>query len=302
MSESSDYECIIVGGGAAGLSAASVLARALRKTLVIDANQQSNTASRVAHSVFGHDGKAPETLYRNVRQQLHQYPDIHLTHDHVDSIEHQSPHLFKITTASGAQYRSKTVLLAQGVTYELPDIPGLAAIWGTKAWHCPYCDGYEHRDKKLLVISSVGGIEHMSLILPTWSKQLFYTYDKQKLPSFVQRRITTIGGAHRPPVAEINDTSAGVQVIFNDGATETFDAIVVGPSIQPQDSLADTLGCRRDNENCVARDELGRTSIEGVYTAGDQTDIMQQINVAVASGHKAAVAMHEDLARIDDLK
>ena len=290
------YDCVIIGGGAAGLSAANILARARRKVVVVDAGDQSNKASRVAHSVFGHDNESPNALYELASKQLQKYSVAQL-HARVTAVVRGSDSYFHATLDDDTVLHARTVLLAQGVEYQLPSLPGLRKLWGTKAWHCPYCDGYEHRDQKLLVITEPDGVDHMSLILPSWSKYLTYAVDATTLTSDTLDRIRSNKGVIAPPVTRLRDTPTGVQAFFSEGIVAHFDSVIVGPTITPRDSLAQSLRCKRDEQNCIKRDEHGRTTRPNVYVAGDQTDIMQQVNIAVASGHKAAVAIHEDLAR-----
>lgn len=288
------YDCVIVGGGSAGLAAAMVLVRARRSVLVIDRARQSNRVTRASHGVFCHDGALPEDLYATAREQLSAYPTYHFENNHVSTITCDNGYA-TLTTDTHDSFRSRSVLLAQGVDYELPTIPGLKELWGTKAWHCAYCDGYEYRDKKLLIIADTDSIEHTSVLLPTWSTQLYYACDKSQLKPDIATHITVAGGDFRQAVTRLSSSGTQVQAHFNDGTNELFDAIVVGPHITPADSLADALGCKRGDNGVVLRDDMGRTSTTGIYVAGDQTDIMQQVNVAVASGHKAAVAINEDL-------
>lgn len=291
------YDCVIVGGGAAGLAAAMVLVRARRTVLLVDRSHQSNLPARASHGVFAHDGAVPHDLYSEVREQLGHYPTYEYVQERITSIE-PAGSAFSLSTENATTIHSRTVLLAQGVDYLLPDIPGLQELWGTKVWHCPYCDGYEHRDKKLLIIADSDAIAHTSMILPSWSTDLHYAIDASALKSEVAQRITSDGGKFYADVKQVINEVSGVSVLFTDGTREVFEAIVAGPDLSPVDSLADDIGCTRGEHGVVIRDEMGRTSISGVYVAGDQTDIMQQINVAVASGHKAAVGIHEDLCKV----
>lgn len=292
------YDVVIVGGGAAGLAAANVLARARRRVIVVDSGDQNNQSSRAAHSVFGHDGKAPADLYAVAREDLLQYGFAQIVSDTVISIN-RSDSLFDVGLLASGDFEARMVLLAQGVSLNLPNIPGLTELWGAKVWHCPFCDGFEHSDKKLLVICDRAAMKHTATILPTWSRDLHWLCTDGSVDSDTEQMILASGGLFTPDVGSVHDKGDGVLVKFADGSSDTFDAVVAGPALSPRDNLADKLGCERTSENCVWRDDNGRTSVYGVYVAGDQTDIVQQVNVAVASGHKAAAKIVEELAMSD---
>lgn len=294
------FDVVVIGGGAAGLAASSVLARANRKTLLIDAGEQSNLASRASHGVFGHDDVSPQVLYDKARQQLSSYAAASYVNDTATDIEPEGG-AFLVTTLSGKRYITRKIILAQGVKITLPDINGLSSLWGTKAWHCPFCDGYEYRAKKLLIIADRATIDHLSVILPSWSRDLHWSPLGQDLSTDTKSRILASGGALLGQVTKVSDTGPVVQAEFSNGSKQEFAAVVVGASAESRNELADKLRCRRTSEGVVERNDDGATTVDGVYVAGDQTDIVRQVNVAAASGHKVAAKIVEQLAHEDRL-
>lgn len=264
------YDAIIVGGGAAGLSAATVLARAHANVVVIDNQMQSNGVTPATHGVFTRDGESPAELYRIARSQLSNYLSCEFKDGTVIELEKNGDN-FVARLKDGAVIWAKTVLLAQGVQYELPEIPGLAELWGDKAWHCPFCHGYDSTDQNILVIGDTQKLAHLKQLLPRWTDKVDY----QEIAK----------------VTELKDSKEGVDVVFSDGLMKSYDGILAQTIPKPRDALADLLGCKRSKAGIILVDDLGKTSVSSVYSAGDQSSMMQQVNLAVAAGHKAGIAI-----------
>ena len=263
------YDTIVVGGGAAGLAGAMVLARAHKKVLLIDNNKQSNLVSPESHAVFSRDKVKPRELYAIARQQLQYYPCVTIIDDTVNSATKENG--FKLICRSGLNITGNTILLAQGVNYTIPDIPGAARIWGTKLWHCPYCDGYEAKGKKLIAIFEEDRMAHMRKLLSHWTNTVQFT-----VPSQINR---------------IDDHENGITVVFNDNLTTVYDEGVIQVTPKPRDDIADQLGCKRKVSGHIDVDDFNMTTVDGVYAAGDQSSVLQQINTAVAAGHMAAATI-----------
>ncbi|MBM3209963.1 NAD(P)/FAD-dependent oxidoreductase [Candidatus Saccharibacteria bacterium] len=289
------YDVVIVGGGAAGLSAALVLGRAKFTVVLLDEERQSNRVSHASHGVFTRDGEAPHDLYKKAHADLTRYKTVTTHRCKVTNIT-KVGNKFAVTAKGIDTLLAKKVILAQGVNMTLPAVEGLSELWGTKAWHCPFCDGYEYSDQKLLVIASADTIIHTSKLLPTWSKNLHWYCTEGELNHAAREQIEASGGVITSVVKSLFDDAQGVKAYFEDGSSDVFKAVVAGPSLEPRDTLAQSLGCTRSDQGTVARDDCGKTNVPGVYVAGDQTDIVQQVNVAVASGHKAAANIIEEIS------
>lgn len=270
-----EFDAAIIGGGAAGLAAATVLARAHATVLVIDAGQQSNRVSHAVGAAFTRDGTPPDELYRIAREQLLAYPSAQIADDTVQSVTKDD--WFVLTLASGLNVRSKTLLLAQGMRYALPEVEGIEALWGSKAWHCPYCHGYEATGKKLILIMSNQRSDHMQMLLPSWTNDFTHVE-----PATIKR------------VYAEND---GVVVELKDGTRRKADEVMVETTYVSRDALAESLGCERTETGHVQVDSFGKSSVEGVFAAGDLASPMTQVNIAVASGHMAGISMHQTLSK-----
>ena len=146
-----DFECVVVGGGAAGLSAALVLGRARRRTLVIDAGEQSNLTDKGVGGLLGNNGTPPAELYEKASAEVDEHPTVERISGNVTAGA-KGDDGFVLTTADGNDYRSESVILATGMKYEHPDLPGIAELWGRDAFHCPFCHGWEARDGRIAVI------------------------------------------------------------------------------------------------------------------------------------------------------
>src|SRR5918912_856914 len=164
--DSGTWDCIIVGAGPAGLNAALLLGRARRHVVVLDNARPRNYATHEMHGVLGHDGLDPAQLRARGRAELAGY-GVEVVSAEVHDAEVLDG-VVRLGSTRGADL-TRTVLLATGLLDELPDIPGFAGVWGTSAHTCPYCDGFEHRDERLAVLTSGARGEHLAVLLRQWS-------------------------------------------------------------------------------------------------------------------------------------
>ncbi|WNG80105.1 NAD(P)/FAD-dependent oxidoreductase [Mycobacterium sp. ITM-2016-00316] len=162
------WDCIIVGGGAAGLSAALVLGRARRRTLILDDGEQSNLAAHGIGGLLGHDGRPPAQLYEAGRAELTEYPNVTFRSARVTAAKADGPD-FVVELADGGHEHARRILLATGMQYRPPQLPGLEALWGGSAFHCPFCHGWEVRDQPLAVLADGERAVHMALMLKGWT-------------------------------------------------------------------------------------------------------------------------------------
>lgn len=267
------YDVAVIGGGAAGLAAATVLARANSKVIVVDAGKQSNSVSHAAGAVFTRDGTAPKELYRIAREQLLVYPSASLVNDVAVSVTKGK--LFSLELESGVRIHARLLLLAQGMTYALPEINGIRELWGNKVWHCPYCHGYEAKGKKVLVIMDDERRDHVRSILPSWTRDFSFIGPDE--------------------VESVSEESGKVVVRLRTGGDLIADEIMVQTLPVSRDAITESLGCAVTEQGHLLVDSMGKTTVPGVYAAGDQSSQMKQFNLSVASGHVAGVAMHQEL-------
>ncbi|MGE0216534.1 NAD(P)/FAD-dependent oxidoreductase, partial [Mycolicibacterium sp.] len=166
-----DWDCVVIGGGAAGLSAALVLGRARRRVLVLDAGAQSNLAAHGIGGLLGHDGRPPAELYEMGRKELQRYSTVKLR-DKAVADARRVEGGFDVGLADGSRVGARRLLLAMGMEYRPPGVPGLSELWGSSVFHCPFCHGWEVRDRPLAVLANGERAAHLALLLSGWSDDI----------------------------------------------------------------------------------------------------------------------------------
>jgi thioredoxin reductase len=290
------WEVVIVGGGAAGLSAALVLGRARRWTLVLDAGEQSNRPAHGIGGLLGHDGLAPAELYRKGRQELRAYPSVEVRDARVTGGAPDEGGGFVLSTAAGEVVRAERVVLATGMTYAVPDLPGLAPLWGDTAFHCPYCHGWEVRDGALAVLGAGHGV-HRALLLQGWSRDVVLLTDGPAELDDAERSVLSSAGitVDERPVAGVTAHDGRLSaVVFADGTELPRDGLLVFSPLRQRTGLAEELGAALDERGAVDVDGFGRTTVPGLYAAGDVSTLLPQVAAAVAEGSRVAAVLNGD--------
>ncbi|MBB2992484.1 thioredoxin reductase [Mycolicibacterium iranicum] len=292
------WDCVVVGGGAAGLSAALVLGRARRHTLVVDAGAQSNLAAHGIGGLLGFDGVAPSELYAKGRRELAAYPTVEVRAGEV-LVPTVGEDTFTLELADGSVVHTRRVLLAMGMRYEAPDLPGLAALWGDSVFHCPFCHGWEARDKPLAVLANGDRGVHMATMLQGWSDDVvLLTNGPAEVTADARARLTAAGvRLDERAVAEVaSENGEMTGVVFADGTTLARGGLLVATTLHQRSALAAKLGVEFAapgpiTAEAIRVDGAWRTSVPGVFAAGDLSVPMPQVAAAIASGSAAAAAV-----------
>jgi thioredoxin reductase len=300
------WDCIVVGGGASGLSAGLVLGRARRHALVVDAGNQSNLPAHGIGGLLGHDGRSPAELSQIGRRELAAYPSVEVRTGEVVSGERCEDE-FVIELGDGLRERTRRVLLAMGMEYRRPSLPGLAELWGKSVFHCPFCHGWEMRDQSLAVFANGERAVHASLLLRGWSDDVVLLTDgAADLDDDDRARLATAGIAvDERPVAELAASNGELAaVVFSDGTRLKRSGLLVATTLHQRSRLAEQLGVAYGEPTPVAEapvevDGLCRTSTPGVFAAGDLVAQMPQVAAAVAAGSLAATAVVQSLLSDD---
>jgi thioredoxin reductase len=282
-------DCAVVGGGAAGLSAALVLGRARRTVALLDDGEQSNLAAAHVGGFFGHDGTPPAELYERARAQLEPYPTVALHDATVTAVDRERDG-FVVATA-GSEVRARRLLLATGMRYELPDIPGLPELWGDTVFHCPFCHGWEMRDRRLAVLGAGEELVERALLLRGWSDDVVALTNGAGRPG---------REAHVPvverPIAQLRSNGRELTaVVFDDGSALERDGLMIPAVLSQRTPFTAELGLELTERGTVAVDARGRTSLDGVYAAGDIAAPIQQVVIGAAAGAGAAASIVHDL-------
>jgi len=294
------HDVIIIGGGAAGLSAALVLSRARRTVLVVDAGNPRNAPAAHMHGYLSRDGMRPTDLLATGRKEVTSYggeiADGVVTDVVIDGGG------FTILLSGGQRISARRVLVTTGLRDELPGTPGLRDRWARDVLHCPYCHGHEVSDRRLGVIGGTPGAARYAQIVRQWTHDLTYFTSTDTLTAvdraqLLARNIAVVEGTINQLVIDDEDELRGVQM--RDGCVIPVDALFVPPRFVPNSALLVGLGCDVDTDGWVTVDTTGRTSVPGVWAAGNIVDPRAQVITAAGAGSAAAIAINADLVEED---
>lgn len=292
-------DAIIIGGGAAGLSAALQLGRSRRTVTVVDAGQPRNAPSPHAHGFLTRDGVAPLELTRLGRADLEPY-DVRVLDGTVVSAG-KVDGVFHVALADGTTIEAPRLLVTTGVVDELPAIPGLAERWGQDLVHCPYCHGWEIRDQAIGVIGSSTMAVHQALLFRQWSPNITLFLNSAPEPAAAERRQMAARGVRlvEGAVARIHSTDGAVSgVELADGSLHRVEALTAQSRVVARAGFLTTLGLAPEAGEfgeLLQVDGNGLTAIPGVWAAGNVTDMRATVLAAAYAGAMAGVAINMDM-------
>jgi thioredoxin reductase len=271
-----DTDVVVVGGGSAGLQAALTLGRMRFDVVVVDAGSPSNAPAHAIGGLLGAHELSPLDFLAKGRAQLAELPSVRSIDGEVARVDEDRT----VTLADGTAFRARAVVLATGADYAVPDIPGLAELWGTSVIHCPFCHGWEARDTRIGLL--VASEEHAGRFVP------------------LLRRLSAD--------LEVFDALAGVRsqdgalraVVMPDGTEVPRDVLFIGAPPTPRDGAFAHLPLERTGPGLLVADLFGRTAVPGVYAAGDLVAEAPAVVQALATGQRAAVGITRDLTLSDD--
>lgn len=293
------YDVLIVGAGPAGLSAALLLGRCRRRVLVCDADQPRNAASQGLHGFLTRDGIDPRELRRLGRAQLRPY-GVTVRQTLVTGVRRRGPR-FVATLQDGRIEQADFLVLATGVVDELPLIDGFRRFYGAGVFHCPYCDGWEMRDRRLAAYGrGVGGMK-LALALKTWSPRvLLLTDGPGRLTARMLARLHRYGiPVQRAPVARLEGGRRLDRVEFRNGSSVPCDAIFFRGLKYQHSALCGSLGCTFARGGAVRVRRFEKAGPKGLYVIGDASAGTQMAITAAAEGVRAAISINEAIERRD---
>jgi thioredoxin reductase len=303
-------DVVVIGGGAAGLNGALILARSRRSVVVIDSGSPRNAPAEAVHGLIALDGTPPAEILRRGREQVRQYGGL-VVHGEVVSAESAAPSAdgdlrFTVTLADGRSITARRILVASGVTDVLPEVPGLAEHWGHSVVHCPYCHGWEVRDEPIGILATgPASIGHALLFRQLTEDLTYFTHDtdldEDSRARFAARGIHVID---TPVTAVVNDEDgalAGVRLA--DGLVVARRVLAVGPEMRARTQGLEGLSLpMQDLPNmgrAFASGMAGTTEVPGVWVAGNATDPVAQVGASAAAGALAAANINSMLAIAD---
>lgn len=290
------YDVIIVGGSYAGMAAALQLARARRRVIVLDAGQRRNRFASAAHGILGNDGTPPGEIAARAKEQLLRYPSVTWQDGIAISSQKNGEH-FTVLTDRGNSFEARRLILATGVSDELPAIPGLSERWGQSVFHCPYCHGYELNQGPLGVLASGEISMHQALLVPDWGQTTLFTNgtfepDRNQREQLKARDVKI----EREDVAEIIGEHAAVKL--RDGRVIELAGLFVAPRTTGTNALTEQLGCEHQEGpigSFITTNETKETTVAGVFACGDSARAVGNVTFAMADGAMAGTAAHGSL-------
>lgn len=294
-------DCVIVGAGPAGLNAALVLGRCRRTVLVCDAGEPRNARSRGVNGYLTRDGCTPADLRRIGGRELANYPNVEVREVKVTDV-HGAENGFTVELEGGERVETRKLLLATGIRDDLPPIPGFHELWGHGVHHCPYCDGWENRDRPMAVYGRGKEGRGLALEMTVWSRDLVLCTDgPAELEDTDRERLERNGiGLIEDLIEGLDGDEDGLKAVrFKTGQVLPREALflMLGPC--QTSPLLQKLGCEMTDKGTVETYAYERTNIPGLYVAGDASRRVQFAIVAAAEGAMAAFGINTELIKAD---
>lgn len=295
------YDVIVVGAGPAGLNAALVLGRCRRRVLVCDHGRPRNAVSPAVHGFLSRDGIAPLELLRIGRDQLSRYSDVEFRAIEVVRAS-QVEGGFQVDLADGRSERARMLLVATGVVDRLPAVEGAETYYGSGVHHCPYCDGWEVRDRRLGAYGKRSMGVDLAIELTSWSDDvMLFTDGRAEIPDDKLRRLAALNIEVRyEPIVRFDGHDGRLSsVVLEDGTTISRDAVFFKTAFRQHSDLCERLGCAFTEHGAVDTGTYESTNVPGLYVAGDASKHVQLAIVAAAEGANAAFAINKALTAAD---
>ncbi|MBC8044733.1 MAG: NAD(P)/FAD-dependent oxidoreductase [Rhizobacter sp.] len=297
MTDKTVFDVIIIGGSYAGLSAALALGRSMRKVLIIDSGKPCNRQTPYSHNFLTQDGQTPKQISEVAKNQISKYDTVKF-HEGIAVSGMKTADGFEIKTQSGESFGAKKLLFATGVADEMPATKGFAECWGISILHCPYCHGYEIRDNNIGIIANGETAFEMCRLINHWSKNLtLFTNGKSVLTAeqtkkIKQHHIQIIEGE----ISEFEHSKGNIQnILFKDGSKISKVAVFTRVGFKQHCEIPREIGCEMTEQNFIKVDDFNKTSIHGVFAAGDNTSMMRAIAIASSAGTRTGAFMNKEL-------
>ncbi|MEO7233818.1 MAG: NAD(P)/FAD-dependent oxidoreductase [Lapillicoccus sp.] len=297
------HDVAVVGGGPAGLSAAIALARSRRSVVLVDAGEPRNAPAAGAHNVLGQEGVPPLELLRRGRAEAEAY-GVERRHGRVEAVRRDDSG-FALSLEDGATLRVRRLVLATGLVDELPDVPGVAELWGRSVLHCSYCHGWEVRDLRVGVLATSAMSVHQALLFRQLTDHLtLFLHTVDDLGDEAWEQLGALGVEVVTGVVDRLRSEAGElrAVVLQGGPEVAVDALVVAPRFVARGDLYQQLGGTLTDHPMgafVETDPMGRTAVDGVWAAGNSRDLSAMVSASSADGVRAGAAVNADLVTAD---
>lgn len=283
------YEVIIIGGSYSGLSAAMTLGRSLRHVLVIDSDQPCNRQTPHSHNFLTRDGETPQAITAIAKEQVLLYKTVHFTGDTAISARRIESG-FEVTTLRSASFTCSKLLIASGIKDTHPDIKGFTECWGISVIHCPYCHGYEFRNRRTAIMANGERAVHLAMLVKNLTSQLTIltngpaVFEAAPFEKLQHQGITIIENK----VTAVQHTNGMVEALhFMNGPAIPFDAVYAALPFTQHSGIPSQLGCAFGEAGHIKTDEFQKTTQPGIFACGDSASPMRSVANAVYSGNMA---------------
>jgi thioredoxin reductase len=294
------YDVLVIGAGPAGLSGALVLGRCRRRVCVIDSGHGRNERARHAHGIFTRDGATPAELRTMGRAQLAPY-NVTFHDDEVVTLDAATEGHFVATTRDGRRVQGKKLLLATGMRDRIPDRPGFRELFGRAVYVCPYCDGWEVKDRRLAAYGPARAAAELALSLRTWSDDVVCVTAGDRVSDEDRTSLVRNGVTIHEDDVERLDFDAKAEtlaaMVLVSGARIERDAVFVKFGEEQAAPFVHQFDCELTDNNTVCPREGERVGAPGVFVAGDASHDLQLVAIAIAEGVKAACAINTELRK-----
>lgn len=287
-------DCAVIGGGPAGLNASLVLGRSRRKTILFDDNRPRNAVVSESHGFITRDGINPQELKRIAQEELRNYPDVKVENQRVLSVAKENG-AFKVATENGGIYTAKKVILATGFKEVLPNIQTIKEFYGRSLFSCPFCDGWELRDRRLAVISENQPAFHLAKVVLNWTNDLIVCTNGKQTLSSEEKSILESNGVkvYETEIQSLIGEKGFLKKIeFNGGEAVLCEGGFVLPEWEQATDIGLQLGCNLNERGGIETDTWKRTTVEGLYACGDTLMAgPSQLILAAGEGSMAAISV-----------
>ncbi|MCP1299721.1 NAD(P)/FAD-dependent oxidoreductase [Chryseobacterium sp. S0630] len=296
--ENKNFDVIIIGGSYSGLSAGMSLGRSLRNVLIIDNGKPCNRQTPHSHNFVTHDGKTPAEIAKLAKEDVEKYDTVRFYNGTVIKTA-KTAEGFVIETSSGKEFHTKKLILASGVKDIMPDIPGFAECWGISVIHCPYCHGYEVKNKITGVLSNGDMAYEFSKLIYNLTKNLtLFTNGKavlteEQIGKLSQNNIIL----NEDEIKDIKHENGSIQkIVFKNGKEIPLQALYAKIPFEQNINVSDDLGCELTEQGFIKVDMMQKTTVPGVFACGDNVTMMRSVANAVAQGNFAGAVVNKELS------
>jgi thioredoxin reductase len=301
MNNNKDFEAIIIGGSYSGLSAAMALGRSLRNVLIIDSGLPCNRQTPHSHNFITQDGETPAAISKKAKAQVLNYSTVIFYNGLATNvIKNESG--FIIHTQTGEEFKTRKLILSTGVKDMIPDIKGFSECWGISVIHCPYCHGYEFKNKKTGIMANGERAFHLASLINNLTDHItIFTSGKA---DFSPEQIAKLDKHHikivETAISEIEHENGNIKsIILSNANKEAFEALYAAIPFQQTSGIATSLGCELTEMGHIKVDMFQKTTVKDVFACGDNSSMMRSVAYAVSAGNVTGAMVNKELTEID---